>query len=99
LSGVRSKSPELELVRVSLVPCVVDVAVTVASGTTAPLASVTTPLISPLPESWAFAEELHSRRTAVRSASNPEDTRMLADPGRGWIWLLILLGILSNVIL
>jgi hypothetical protein len=42
-----------------LVPCVVEVAVTVAFGTTALLESVTIPLISPLPDSWALAEELH----------------------------------------
>jgi hypothetical protein len=59
---------------------VVDVAVTVASGTTAPLESVTTPLISPLPESWALAEEFRSNTIAVRSRRNPENARTLEFP-------------------
>jgi hypothetical protein len=102
-SAVRSKSPELEVVRVNLVPCVVEVAVTVASGTTAPLVSVTTPLISPLPESWALAGELQSTTVAVRRTRNPENTRMLEGPRLGvaclGISLGISLGILMDVIL
>src|ERR1700680_3463369 len=99
LRGDRSKSPELEVVRLSFVPCVVDVAVTVAFGTTAPLESVTAPLISPLPESWALAGEFRSRTIAVRSARNPENARILETPRLSVGCLWILLGIRLDVIL
>ena len=52
----------------NLMPWLVDVAITVAPGTTAPEGSVTVPLISPLPASWALAGEPQSR-TAVRRTS------------------------------
>jgi len=43
------------LVTVLLMPRAVEVATTVAFEMTAPVGSVTMPLISPLPASWALA--------------------------------------------
>jgi hypothetical protein len=52
-----------------------------------------------LPESWALAEKLHGRRTAARSTSHPEETRILEVLRRSVACLWILLGILLNDIL
>src|SRR5260370_581020 len=65
--------------RLSFVRCVVGGGVTVGAGTTGALELVTIPLISPLPESWAFGEGV-KRTMAVRSTSSPENTRMLEVP-------------------
>src|SRR5271168_2549877 len=92
--GDMSKSPEFDAVRVNFVPCAVDVAVTIAPGTTAPVESVITPLIAPLPASWALAEELHNNAMAVRRMSNPENTRTLDIPRRRVVCLWILLNVI-----
>src|ERR1700733_8021473 len=88
-NGVRSNSPASEVMRVNFTPVVVDVAVTVAPGTTAPVESVTVPLISPLPESCAFAEEPHSSATAVRTSSNRVNTRSFNGPRPSVNFLLV----------
>jgi hypothetical protein len=50
----------------TVVPRVVDRATTSASWTTAPLGSVTLPVISPLPESWAKLKALQNSRKAAK---------------------------------
>src|SRR5579871_2970508 len=67
-SAETEKSPADELLVENLRPRLVDVATTVAPGTTAPEGSVTVPLISPLPASWALAGDPQNR-TAVRRTS------------------------------
>src|ERR1700685_2557191 len=73
-SGDTEKSPDAELLVANLSPRLVDVAITEAPGTTAPDGSVTVPLISPLPASWALARELQSRIPARRTRK----------PGSNW---------------